>query len=226
MARIRHKEPIHLGLDVHRDTISVATLPPDRATAAVNRSPATRQRCWRSSAREQPATRSRPTGATAGGWRGCTAPASWSPSASLNRMRRRSGICAGPGPTWTGDHSRARRRLQAFLLCHGRLYRAGACWTGKHQRWLGTRRFDDPQLQATFTRYRAMAATRDAQVTAIEADLAGAAMKPPFADAVARLAAYRGVGSAGRPVAGRRGRRLAAVRARGRVHGLHRASAQ
>jgi transposase len=103
---------------------------------------------------------------------------------------------------------------------HGRVYGAGACWTGKHQRWLGTQHFDDPQLQATFTHYRAVAATRDAQVTAIEADLGVAAMKPPFADAVARLAAYRGVGSAGRPVAGRRGRRLAAVRARGRVHAL------
>jgi hypothetical protein len=39
MARITHKEPIHLGLDVHRDTISVATLPPDRATAAVEQIP-------------------------------------------------------------------------------------------------------------------------------------------------------------------------------------------
>jgi hypothetical protein len=34
-------------------------------------------------------------------------------------------------------------------------------------------------------------ATRDAQVTAIEADLPAAATQPPFADAVARLAAYR-----------------------------------
>ena len=42
-----------------------------------------------------------------------------------------------------------------------------------------------------------MAATRDAEVTAIEADLAEAATQPPFADAVARLAAYRGVGQLG-----------------------------
>jgi transposase len=95
------------------------------------------------------------------------------------------------------DRSRARRRLQAFLLRHGRVDRAGACWTGKHQRWLGTQRFDDPQLQATFGHYRALVASRDAQVTAIEADLAEAATKPPLADAVARLAAYRGVGQLG-----------------------------
>ena len=39
MARIAHTAPIHLGLDVHRDTISVATLPPDGATAEVERIP-------------------------------------------------------------------------------------------------------------------------------------------------------------------------------------------
>jgi CubicO group peptidase (beta-lactamase class C family) len=81
------------------------------------------------------------------------------------------------------------------MLRHGRVYRAGACWTGKHQHWLGIQRFADHQLQATFTHYRAVAATCDAQVTAIEADLTEAATQRPFADAVARLAAYRGDGT-------------------------------
>jgi hypothetical protein len=39
MARIAHTAPIHLGLDVHRNTISVATLLPDRAFAAVEQIP-------------------------------------------------------------------------------------------------------------------------------------------------------------------------------------------
>ena len=39
MARIADKGPIHLGLDVHRDTISVATLLPDRAAVAVEQIP-------------------------------------------------------------------------------------------------------------------------------------------------------------------------------------------
>jgi hypothetical protein len=39
MARLAHTGPIHLGLDVHRDTISVATLPPDHTSAAVERIP-------------------------------------------------------------------------------------------------------------------------------------------------------------------------------------------
>jgi transposase len=95
------------------------------------------------------------------------------------------------------DRSRVRRRLQSLLLRHGRIYRAGACWTGKHERWLGAQRFEDQQLQATFAHYRAVVATRDAEVAAIEADLAQAASRPPFADAVPRLAAYRGVGQLG-----------------------------
>jgi transposase len=40
-------------------------------------------------------------------------------------------------------------------------------------------------------------ATRDAEVVAIEADLAVAATEPPFAATVRRLAAYRGVGQLG-----------------------------
>jgi transposase len=39
MARIPHPGPIHLGLDVHRNTISVATLPPDAASAEVEQLP-------------------------------------------------------------------------------------------------------------------------------------------------------------------------------------------
>jgi hypothetical protein len=39
MARIPQQDPIHLGLDVHRDSISVATLLPDATCAQVERIP-------------------------------------------------------------------------------------------------------------------------------------------------------------------------------------------
>jgi transposase len=39
MARIPQQGPIHLGLDVHRNTISIATLLPDQASAAVEQIP-------------------------------------------------------------------------------------------------------------------------------------------------------------------------------------------
>ena len=54
-------------------------------------------------------------------------------------------------------------------------------------------RFHDPALAATYAHYRAVLDARDAQLEAIEADLAGWYDAPPFADAVHRLSASRGV---------------------------------
>jgi transposase len=80
------------------------------------------------------------------------------------------------------------------LLRHGEVWRGGAtAWTVAHERWLLSQRFDDPALTATYGHYRAVLDARDAQLEAIEADLAGWYGRPPFADAVARLSAYRGV---------------------------------
>jgi transposase len=91
------------------------------------------------------------------------------------------------------DRTRARHRLSKFLLRHGRVFRAGSAWTYAHERWLVTQRFDDPALTATYNHYRATLDARDAQLEAIQADLATWYGRPPFADQVARLAAYRGV---------------------------------
>ena len=162
-------------------------------------------------------TRSRPTGATADAWPGCIAPARLvairipepHEEAVRDPCRARADL--------VDDRSSACRRLQS--LRHGRVYRAGACWTGKHERWLGTQRFDDSQLQATFTHYRAVVATCDAEVVAIEADLAVLGYRA----AVRRYGASPGCSPrcrpAGRVVGGRRGRRLAALCPRGRFHG-------
>jgi transposase len=237
MARITHPGPIHLGLDVHRDTISVATLLPDAATAAVEQiasdeaavlafvgrfaEPGRLRVCYEAGPTGYELARLLHRQGVA-----CQVIApSLTPRAvgdkvktdrrdcrRLARLHRAGELVAIRIPTareeavrdlcraradLVDDRSRARRRLQSFLLRHGRVYRAGACWTGKHERWLGAQRFDDPQLRATYTHYRAVAGTRDAEVAAIEADLAVAATKPPFADAVARLGAYRGVGQLG-----------------------------
>jgi transposase len=237
MARITQQDPIHLGLDVHRNTISVATLPPEAASAAVEQIPHDEAAVLAFLGRFAEPCRLRvcyeagPTGYELArllhrqGVACQVIAPSLIPRAAgdkvktdrrdcrrLARLHRAGELVAIRIPTpreeavrdlcgaradLVDDRSRARRRLQAFLLRHGRVYRGGACWTGKHQRWLGTQRFDDPQLQATFSHYRAVAASRDAQVTAIEADLTEAATQPPFADAVARLAAYRGVGQLG-----------------------------
>jgi transposase len=237
MPRIAQAGPIHLGLDVHRDSISVATLHPDRAAADIERIPHDETAVLQLIGRFVQPTRLRvcyeagPTGYELArllhrhGVACQVIAPSLTPRAvgdkvktdrrdcrRLARLHRAGELVAIriPGPReeavrdlcraradLVDDRSRARRRLQSFLLRHGRVYRVGACWTGKHERWLGAQRFDDPQLQATFTHYRAVVATRDAELVAIEADLAAAAAEPPFADAVRRLAAYRGVGQLG-----------------------------
>ena len=91
------------------------------------------------------------------------------------------------------DRTRARHRLSKFLLRHGRPWRGGNAWTLTHERWLLAQRFDQPALAATYAHYRAVLEVRDAQLEAIEADLAVWYDAPPFADAVHRLSAYRGV---------------------------------
>jgi transposase len=66
------------------------------------------------------------------------------------------------------DRRRARQRLKAFLLRHGRIYRDGSCWTRAHQRWLAAQRFGHPALDVTYAQYRAVLAARDAGLAAAE----------------------------------------------------------
>jgi len=91
------------------------------------------------------------------------------------------------------DRTRARHRLGKFLLRHGRVWREGTNWTLKHQVWIRAQRFEDPALTATFGHYQATLTAREAAVDAIDADLTQWFARAPFADPVARLAAYRGI---------------------------------
>lgn len=91
------------------------------------------------------------------------------------------------------DRTRARHRLGKFLLRHGRIWRGGDNWTLKHDAWIRAQRFDERALTETFNHYRSTLSAREAAVAAIEADLLPWAERPPFAELVARFAAYRGV---------------------------------
>lgn len=95
------------------------------------------------------------------------------------------------------DRTRTRHRLTKFLLRHDRIWRGGQAWTINHEQWLLGQRFDDAALRATYTHYRAMLVARDAELAAVEADLAYWYTHGPFTDAVARLAGYRGVAQLG-----------------------------
>jgi transposase len=95
------------------------------------------------------------------------------------------------------DLTRARNRLLKFMLRHSRVWRGGSNWTVKHAAWLAAQHFDEPALQTTFEHYRAVVLTRDAQLAAVEADLASWTSAAPFAEPVRRLSAYRGVTAMG-----------------------------
>jgi len=91
------------------------------------------------------------------------------------------------------DQTRARHRLDKFLLRHGRIWRDGSNWTHKHHRWVDSQRFDERAATVTFAHYRAVLSTREAAVEAIEADLMEWTTGGPFAEIVSRFAAYRGI---------------------------------
>jgi transposase len=91
------------------------------------------------------------------------------------------------------DRRRARQRLSAFLLRHGVVWRDGSSWTLKHLEWLGSRRFTDPAVQATYDRYLGVVTTRVADVDAIDAELEPWFDHELFFDRCSRLACYRGI---------------------------------
>lgn len=103
------------------------------------------------------------------------------------------------------DRTRARHRLDKFLLRHDRIWRGGSNWTVKHEAWIRSQRFDERAATETFNHYRAALSAREAAVTAIEADLLPWADRAPFDEVVTRLGAYRGIGPLGGSGPGHRG---------------------
>lgn len=95
------------------------------------------------------------------------------------------------------DQTRARHRLDKFLLRHGRVWRDGSNWSRGHHVWINSQRFDEAPATVTFDHYRAVLTAREAAVVAIEADLLEWATREPFAEIVSRFAAYRGVTALG-----------------------------
>ena len=233
MPSFAHPDATHLGLDVHRDSISVAILNPGHQVPDVERifndeesirrlvgrfpEPALLRACYEAG----------PTGfdlarllASMGVRCEVIAP-SMIPKAAgdkvktdkrdcrrLARLHRAGELVAIRVPTpleeavrdlcrtradMVEDLTRARNRLSKFLLRHSRVWRGGSNWTMKHEAWLAAQRFEEAALQSTFEHYRAVVVSRDAQLGAVEADLAQWLEREPFATPVRRLGAYRGV---------------------------------
>jgi transposase len=229
--------PTHLGLDVHKDTISVAILRPDQQVADVERiahdqasirrlvgrlgNPRMLRACYEAG----------PTGFELArllhsmDLRCEVIAPSLIPRAPgdkvktdrrdcrrLARLHRAGELVAIRIPTlqeeavrdlcrtradMVQDLTRARNRLGKFLLRHGRPWRGGSTWTHAYQAWLRSQRFDHPALTGTLGHYLAVVEVRNAQLDAVEADLADWCARPPLDWQVARLAAYRGVSRLG-----------------------------
>jgi len=233
MSRVRDRGAIHLGLDVHKNTISVGVLEPDAELPIVEKISSDDDAVRRLISRFEDLRRLRvcyeagPTGyelarllASLGVACEVIAP-SLIPIAAgervktdtrdcrrLARLHRAGQLVAIRIPSVAEeavrdlcrarvdmviDQKRARQRLGKFLLRHGRVWQGGDNWTLKHQQWRERQRFDDPALTATYRHYRATLLARESAVTAIDADLAQWFTRAPFADPVARLAAYRGI---------------------------------
>jgi len=94
------------------------------------------------------------------------------------------------------DRTRTQHRLSKFLLRHDRVWHDSP-WTQKHEQWMLRQHFEEPALRSTFSHYRAMLAARDAELVAIQTELKYWFTHGPFADAVSRLAAYRGIAHVG-----------------------------
>lgn len=234
MPSLAHPETTFLGLDVHKDSISVAVLNPNREVPEVDKIFHDEESVRRLVARlPEPRQLLRacyeagPTGydlqrllASLGVRCDVVAP-SLIPKAPGDKVKTDTRDCrrlarlhrAGeliairvPSPReeavrdlcrtrsdMVEDLTRARNRLTKFLLRHGQVWRGGSNWTLKHESWLSALSFDEPALRATFSHYRAVVLTRDAELDAVEGDLKLYFDREPFADAVARLGAYRGV---------------------------------
>jgi transposase len=95
------------------------------------------------------------------------------------------------------DRKRARQRLIAVLMRHGLIWRGGSYWTAAHRAWIAAQRFAEPALASAVGHYRAALEVREAELSAIEAELAPWAAREPLAGPVARLGCYRGIAELG-----------------------------
>ena len=91
------------------------------------------------------------------------------------------------------DRKRARQRLIAVLMRHGRIWRGASYWTAAHRAWIAAQQFSEPALASAVGHYRAALEVREAELAAIEAELAPWAAREPLAGPVARLGCYRGI---------------------------------
>lgn len=92
------------------------------------------------------------------------------------------------------ERTAARHRVAKALLRHGRIYREGKkAWTRRHREWLNRQRLDDPLAQLALEQMRSHLDGLEAQIAAVDHELAQIAGREPWADPVAWLCSFRGI---------------------------------
>jgi transposase len=91
------------------------------------------------------------------------------------------------------DLMRARHRLSKLLLRHGIVYSGGKAWTGVHQQWLRSQRFELPGTRAAFEESFDAVLSVTARRDRLDQQIAVTAALPAWAPVVSRLGAIRGI---------------------------------
>jgi len=89
--------------------------------------------------------------------------------------------------------TKARQRLQSFLLRHGRRYPGRSPWTRMHLRWLAEQRFEHPSQQISFDEYVGSIEETTARVARFDSQILELIDSWSQSHVVRALATHRGV---------------------------------
>jgi transposase len=89
--------------------------------------------------------------------------------------------------------TKARQRVQSFLLRHGRRYPGRSPWGRTHRRWLSEQRFDHPSQQICFEEYLGAVEETTARVQRLDQQIRELMPEWSQAPVVRALTAHRGV---------------------------------
>jgi len=87
----------------------------------------------------------------------------------------------------------ARHRLSKFLLRHGIVYYGGRAWTGRHDAWLRSQRFEVRASRVTFDETYDAVLTTTARRDRLDAEIEAMAADSEFTPLVRRLSCLRGI---------------------------------
>jgi transposase len=91
------------------------------------------------------------------------------------------------------DLQRSRHRLGKMLLRHGRVYREGNAWTGRHHQWLQELVWETPEQQRVFLEYRVSIEFLQERLRDLDRQLGEVASREPYREPVGWLRCFRGI---------------------------------